>query len=144
MAHFLSPLLRSGDAPWTLVHEETGRVLADRLHTAFDSASRRSGLLGEVTWPAGSALVIAPCQAVHTIGMRFPIDVMFVDRDGRIVKARRGLGPWRMAAAWRAFAAVELSVGSVTDGLRVGDRVRLALAPGSSLQQQASSVDNSG
>ena len=131
MAHFLSPLLRNGDAPWTLVQATTGQVVADRLHTAFDSASRRSGLLGQAAWPAGSALVIAPCQAVHTIGMRFPIDVLFVDRDGCVVKARGSLGPWRMAAAWRAFAAIELAAGSVRDVLRAGDQVRLALAASS-------------
>jgi uncharacterized membrane protein (UPF0127 family) len=128
MAHFLSPLLRNGDAQWTLVQATTGQILADRLHAAFDSASRRSGLLREATWPAGSALVIAPCQAVHTIGMRFPIDVLFVDRDGCVVKTRGSLGPWRMAAAWRAFAAIELPAGSVKDLVRAGDRVRLALA----------------
>jgi hypothetical protein len=129
MAHFLTPLLRDGDAQWTLVEAATGRVLATRLHTAFDSASRRGGLLGEATWPVGSALVIAPCQAVHTIGMRFPIDVVFADRDGRVVQARGSLGPWRMAAAWRAFAAIELAAGSVKDVVRRGDRLRLVRAP---------------
>ena len=128
MTHFLAPLLRDRGRSWTLVGNDGTTVVAHRLHGAFDSATRRTGLLGKSEWPAGAALIIAPCQAVHTIGMRFPIDVMFVDRQGVVVKTRSAVGPWRMAAAWRAFAAIELPAGTLDGLVRVGDQVRLVAA----------------
>ena len=124
--HFLQPLLRQPDLHWTLVHGKDGRVLATRLSTAFDSAARREGLLKQDAWPAGAALVIAPCQAVHTVGMRFAIDVLFVDRAGRVVKVRERMVPWRMAGALRAFATIELPAGTLSGVVRAGDTVTLA------------------
>jgi uncharacterized membrane protein (UPF0127 family) len=123
--HFLTPLLRKPEAAWRLVHEMSGHVLASCVHTAFDSASRREGLLKQAAWPAGSALVIAPCQAVHTVGMQFAIDVVFVDRQGRVLKVREGMRPWRMAAALTAFAVVELPAGSIGGTAQPGDTLSL-------------------
>ena len=50
--------------------------------------------------------------AIHTFAMRFAIDVLFVSKDGRVLKVRRGVRPGRIAAAWRAFAVIELPAGS--------------------------------
>jgi len=124
--HFLAPLLRDPAMPWSLVHAPSGRVLATTVRGAFDSASRREGLLKQVAWPEGSALVIAPCQAVHTVGMRFSIDVLFVDRAGQVVKARERVGPWRMAGALRAFAAIELPAGTLAGEVQQGDVVTIS------------------
>jgi uncharacterized membrane protein (UPF0127 family) len=61
---------------------------------------------------------------VHTFFMRFPIDLVFAARDGRVVKIRSGVGPWRISAAAGAFAVVELASGAAgRAGLRVGDRL---------------------
>ena len=78
MSHFLRPLLARHPVAQALVNERTGSVVAETLETAFDSGTRRRGLLGRDDLPAGSALVLAPCNAVHTVRMRFPIDVVFV------------------------------------------------------------------
>lgn len=120
-AHFLAPLVRSGREGWTLVHGPSGRVLAGDLHTAFDSASRRSGLLQRSAWPIGAALIIAPCQAVHTVGMRFAIDVLLVDRAGRVVRIRERVRPWRVVIAPTAFAAIELPAGTLAGTVQAGD-----------------------
>lgn len=119
------PLLRDPQVAWSLVAERTEAVIATTLRTAFDSASRREGLLKHTAWPAGSALIIAPCQAVHTVGMQFAIDVVFVDRAGRVVKVRERVVPFRMAGALRAFAAIELPAGTVGGALRPGDILTL-------------------
>jgi uncharacterized membrane protein (UPF0127 family) len=124
--HFLGPLLRDPAAPWTLVHAPSGRVLATTVRGAFDSASRREGLLKQSAWPEGSALIIAPCQAVHTVGMRFAIDVLFVDRGGRVVKVRERVRPWRIAGALTAFAVIELPAGTLGAVVRAGDVLALA------------------
>lgn len=89
------------------------QIVATHLMPAFDSASRRTGLLKYDTMPAGAAMIIAPCSAVHTFRMRFPIDVAFVAKDGRVLKVRHAVRPSRIAAAMRAFAVVELAAGSL-------------------------------
>jgi uncharacterized membrane protein (UPF0127 family) len=125
MSHFLRPLLEPRQAA-QLVHERTGALVAAVLETAFDSAARRRGLLGRDDLADGCALVLAPCNAIHTWRMRFPIDVLFVDRDGRITKIVERLGAWRVAASFSAFATIELRAGAI-DGrnVTVGDRLTL-------------------
>jgi uncharacterized membrane protein (UPF0127 family) len=92
------------------------------LEAALDSKSRRKGLLGRDGFQAGRALVIAPTNAVHTWFMRFAVDLAFVTKDGRILKVRHRLGPWRASAALRAFAVIELPAGTLRDtDTRPGD-----------------------
>ena len=113
MPSFLSPLLRDGSAQYRLENVRTGAMVANVLLTAFDSQARRKGLLGRDSLPEGTALVIAPSNAVHTFFMRFAIDVAFVTREGRIVKIRAAVRPWRITGALRAFAVVELPAGAL-------------------------------
>ena len=97
-------------------------MLATRVETAFDSRSRRRGLLGRHALAADTMLAIAPSNAVHTFGMRFPIDVLFVARDGRVVKRVVSMRARRIAGALRAFATLEF--GAAHDGVartQVGD-----------------------
>jgi uncharacterized membrane protein (UPF0127 family) len=126
MSHFLRPLLGPQQVARTLVNERTGFVLADMLETAFDSGARRRGLLGRDDLAAGAAMVLAPCNAVHTCRMRFPIDVVFAARDGRVTKIVRQLAAWRAAASFPAFATIELRAGAIgAIDLIVGDRLVL-------------------
>lgn len=111
--HFLARLLEPAPRRLTLRNVRTGLALATILETAFDSTSRRRGLLGRERLPEGTALVIAPCGAVHTFFMRFAIDIVFARRDGRVVKTRSRVPPRRLAGALRAFAAIELPAGAV-------------------------------
>jgi uncharacterized membrane protein (UPF0127 family) len=123
---FLQPLLREPATPWMLA-SQGGLVIAPRVEAAFDSETRRRGLLGR-DGLEDTALVIAPCNAVHTWFMRFAIDVLFVSRSGAIVAMRRAVPPWRIAVGWRAFATIELPAGTIDRvGLREGDQ--LAIKP---------------
>ena len=127
MTHFLEPLLRRRLGPARLIDAATGTIVASHVEPAFDGASRRQGLLGRHTWAAGRALVLAPCAAVHTCFMRFPIDVVFVDRDGRVRKVAEHLKAWRIAMSPCAFAAIERAAGSVAAaGLRPDSRVAIS------------------
>jgi uncharacterized protein len=123
MATFLTPLLRNaGDHE--LRNERTGAIVATRILTAFDSASRRTGLLRHESFPEGSGLIIAPSNAIHSFFMRFSIDVAFVSRDGRVVKVRAALSPWRITGAFRAYAVIELPAGTLErTKTRKGDRL---------------------
>ena len=141
MSYFLRPLLATHDAAHTLVNERTRSLVASELETAFDSNSRRRGLLGRDDLAAGTALVLAPCNAVHTVRMRFPIDVVFVARDGRVTKIVPKLAAWRAAASFSAFATIELRAGTIESAdLIIGDRLVVG-SPGvqSSLSSRTSS-----
>jgi uncharacterized membrane protein (UPF0127 family) len=113
-----------------LVAEPGARPLADSLELARDSATRKRGLLGRAGLAPGVALVIAPCQAVHTFGMQFSIDVIFAARDGRVLKIRNAVPARRLAASVRAFATIEMAAGSAARaGLSVGDLLRVVTRP---------------
>ena len=123
MSHFLRPLLE-GPREAEFVNERTGACVATTVETAFDSATRRRGLLGRDGLAEGHALVLAPCNAVHTWRMQFAIDVLFVARDGVVTKVVERLGAWRMAASFRAYATIEFRAGFVeAQDVRVGDRL---------------------
>lgn len=126
MAHCLSPLARNPQAPLALVNVRTGMSLATRLIAAFDSPTRRQGLLGRSGLAAGDALILAPCSSIHTAFMRFPIDVLFLDRAGRVLRAVPDVHPWRVRMTWRGFAVVELPAGTLSaSDTRPGDAVEL-------------------
>ena len=113
-----------------LVNQRTDEALADRVEVAVTRRDRRKGLLGRSGLEPASALIIAPCFSIHTMFMRFDIDVVFVDEDGRVVKVVRDMTPWRIAVDPTAHAVVELPAGSLRDRqVNVGDRLYL-LEPG--------------
>jgi uncharacterized protein len=94
---------------------------------ARTSGERRRGLIGhERLWPSG-ALVIPRCRQVHTFGMRFPIDILFVDRAGVVVRVCRELGPHRLSPfVPRARSAIELEAGTVErTGTEPQDRIEI-------------------
>ena len=69
------------------------------------------GLLAEL--PSGHALLIPDCRSVHTFGMRFAIDVAFLDDRGRPIRVERGVPPRRVLACRRAFAVLETRAGEI-------------------------------
>lgn len=116
-------LARSG-GPFRLINERTGLAVATTLEGAFDSAARKRGLLGRDSLPPGHALIIAPSNMVHTFFMRFPIDILIVRRDGRVVKARRNVPARRIVGALRGFAVIEMAAYELDrSGAAAGDRL---------------------
>ena len=74
----------------------------------------------------GAGIIIAPCGGIHTLFMRFPIDVVFVNKDGTVRKVCHGLRPWRLALSALAFAVVEVAAGEASrSGTESGDRLTL-------------------
>ena len=109
-----------------LVNARTERAVASAIEVAGSRASRRKGLLGRDGLSPGAGLVLTPCNAIHTIGMRFAIDVVFLDSQGRVRKIVPNLPPWRMAVSPLSRATVELPAGALqSDDVRVGDRLYL-------------------
>jgi uncharacterized membrane protein (UPF0127 family) len=111
-----------------LINDRTNASIASDVKLAATRAERRRGLLGRDRLDLAAALVLTPCAAVHTAFMRFPIDVVFLDRKGCAVKIVRDLKPWRIAAAARARSVVELAAGALDQhDVAVGDRLYVAI-----------------
>ena len=96
------------------LHVELTRAdgqLVCRCRVATSFASRFRGLMGVAQLPAGYRPAAARDESVHTHFMRFPIDVVFLDSEQRIVSVVKALPPWRLAAAKTAASALELAAG---------------------------------
>jgi len=108
-----------------MVVERSGQVLAVRVEQAVTYWTRLVGLLGRSTMPDGFALLIRSCASVHTWFMRFPIDVVFLDADDRVLRIVPELPPFRMASCpRRARAVLELGSGAASRAdLQPGDRL---------------------
>jgi uncharacterized protein len=100
-----------------------GDVLATA-EVADTRRARRRGLLGRADFEG--ALVLRPCRHVHTLFMRFPIDVAFCDADGVVLRTRC-LRPWRVSSlVANAAFAIEAQAGAFERwGLRPGDQVEV-------------------
>ena len=123
-AHFLQPLLAPRAPARRLVNRSRDITLARRIEAAFDSRTRRTGLLGRQGLSPDAVLAIAPSNAIHTFGMQFSIDVLFVSRDGTVMKRAIAMKPRRISAALRAFAVLEFTAGHAGVALtRVGDQL---------------------
>ena len=100
--------------------------LADRVEVAGSGGDRRKGLLGKESLPVGEGLWIVPCEAVHTFFMRFAIDLVYLDRNRRVVKTKENVAPWRLSACLRAHSVLELPIGSIRKSKTVsGDVLNL-------------------
>ena len=88
-------------------------MLADRALIADTSTTRKTGLLKHERLEPGEGLWIKPCEGVHTVGMKFPIDVLFLDKKRKVVKIRAAMPRWRMAACLWAHSVLELPSGTI-------------------------------
>ena len=106
-----------------LLVEGSGAEVAARVEHARSFAARLRGLLGRDRLQVGEALVIDPCNSVHTLFMRFAIDVAFVDASGRVLRMVPELRPWRVTRIHPAARRViELAAGALARaGVREGD-----------------------
>jgi len=100
-------------------------VLGDKVRTASTFLSRLVGLLGTAAIEDGGGLWIVPCRSVHTLTMRYPIDVAFLDAKGVVVGILEGLPPNRVGGVFRdAHGALELRAGTLAaTGTSPGDRL---------------------
>ena len=110
-----------------LVRNQTRQtVLADRAERADTSAKRRVGLLHHKSLAPGEGLWIVPCESVHTFFMKFPIDLVYLDKRLKVRKVRHAVPPWRLSACFTAHSVLELPAGSAAEtGTAVGDELTI-------------------
>jgi len=112
---------------YRVVNLTRGRELASEVRVASSFSARLIGLLKHKELPPGEGLVIRPCNSVHTFGMRFTIDVLFLDEQGVIVDAWCQMPPNRVSGIVReAKEVLELPAGTVLASRTLpGDRLAL-------------------
>jgi uncharacterized membrane protein (UPF0127 family) len=106
---------------------ETGAEVADRVEIAESFLALTRGLLGRSSLPAGEGICLVGCWNIHMFGMKFPIDVIYIDARRRVLKTVEGLAPWRISACPGAHSTIELGAGSLArTPVAVGDRLDFA------------------
>jgi uncharacterized protein len=99
-----------------------GTVLCERCEIADRYFARMRGLLGRDGLEPGGGMLLTPEPSVHMFFMRFPIDVVFLDREHKVVSVRHELRPWQVAGARGAHASLELPAGTAASaGIAEGD-----------------------
>jgi uncharacterized membrane protein (UPF0127 family) len=111
---------------FVILHQ--GQVWARRIEYAVRWHERMRGLLGRTSLGDDAAMVIKKCNAVHTLCMKFAIDLVFVDKANRIVRIVENVRPGRFCVwgGWRAAHVIESEAGQLDFGkLKVGDALEL-------------------
>jgi uncharacterized membrane protein (UPF0127 family) len=106
--------------------------LATRLSVAETHWSRLRGLMGKdaASFAAGDGLWIVPSRGVHTLAMKFPIDVLYLDTNKQVVHVEQNLKPWRVARVSLHTASVLELPGNTLEssGTTIGDEIEIALS----------------
>ena len=111
----------------TTVYRADETPVCERCVVADTAPTRLKGLLGRPRLGTDEGLLIRPTSAIHTCFMRFPIDVVFLDRRLVVVGVVTDLRPWRFAARRGAKSVLELAAGEIARrGIRAGERLRLS------------------
>jgi uncharacterized membrane protein (UPF0127 family) len=87
-------------------------VLGDAVELADTSETRRVGLLKHERLEPGAGLWIVPCESVHTFFMKFPIDLVYLDKQRKVRKVRHAVPAWRLSACLTAHSILELPAGT--------------------------------
>jgi uncharacterized membrane protein (UPF0127 family) len=96
-----------------LVRNQTrNTVLGDAVDVADSSSTRRTGLLKHERLEQGEGLWIIPCESVHTFFMKFPIDLVYVDKGKKVRKVRHAVPAWRLSMCLSARSILELPAGT--------------------------------
>jgi|SRR6476661_9056019 len=110
------------------VHAPSGKSLADHLEVPATFVGRGVGLMFRRELPAGRGMWIVPCNGIHMMFMRFPIDAVFLDRTERVKKVYAKLPAWYGVVwlEWGAHSVLELPPGSTADlDLQRGDQIEI-------------------
>jgi uncharacterized membrane protein (UPF0127 family) len=121
------------NGPFLVRNRDRGALLASNVQLADTPRARCVGLLKHKFLQEGEGLWIFPSQAIHTFGMRFPIDVLFLDSQLRVKRVYQRLVPYRLTSfVWGARSVLELPSGSLAStGTMAGDQLQFLRCPDS-------------
>jgi uncharacterized protein len=104
-----------------------GEKIFEDIRMADTLTSRLIGLMFQAT-PPGEGLLLDPCRSIHTFFMKYPLDIVFLDRQNKMVKIIRHLAPWRMTWIYfRAVKTLEVPAGRLPPHVREGDELEVQI-----------------
>ena len=100
-------------------------ILAENCSTADTFFTRFKGLMGVNRLPAGSSLHIVPCNSIHMLFMKIPLDIVFLDRSNAVVHLIESIQPWKVSKiVHKAHSVLELPTGTIkASGTCIGDQI---------------------
>lgn len=106
------------------LRKNDGELVCERCVIADRMLPRMRGLLGRRALGSDEGLLLRPAPSIQTFFMRFPIDAVFLDRDGNVLKVSNEVRPWRMTGCRGAHATLELPAGAAAlRGIEEGERL---------------------
>lgn len=108
---------------YSIVNERTGAQIADSAWVADKPWNRMWGLLGRSGLAHGRAIILRPADQIHTVLMRFALDVVFADQNGTVQKVERNMRPFRFSSAKGARQVIEMASGTLPAETEPGDRL---------------------
>jgi len=115
---------------YRIANSRTGQIVAEHAELAQSPLKRMKGLLGKKGLAPDEAIILRPASSIHTVFMRFAIDVIYIDRDNKVVKVVRDLVPYRFSAAKGAKTVIEMMTGATTTtDLQPGDQLTMTEQP---------------
>ena len=109
-----------------VIHPSSNTVIGENIHIADDFVSSLVGLMFKKSLKDQDGLLIENCRSIHTCFMRFPIDVVFLDKDNNVVKVLREIGPWKFTWFYlKARKVLELNGGTLPHTISAGDRLEV-------------------
>jgi uncharacterized membrane protein (UPF0127 family) len=109
-----------------MVQNQNQIRIADRAMEASSMLSRMKGLMFSKEMIGFDGLFIKPCNSIHTFFMNYPIDVLFLNKEMKVVKIKRNLRPWRMTRMYlSAHQVLELKGGSLDSRILEGDKLEV-------------------
>ena len=108
---------------YEVVNARTGRVVATRIEEAAGPWQSFRGLMLRKSLPQGHGMLFRPARGIHTQFMRFPIDLIYIDKGNRVVKIRPSVPPWRFDFT-NAAAVIEMNGGAAGESdIQPGDEL---------------------
>lgn len=107
------------------IKNESGEIVGEKIKLADGFIDRLMGLMFQRGWSEFDALWIFPCNSIHTFFMLENIDVIFINKEMKIVKIIRHMGPWRMTWVYfKAYSVIELKAGTLSENIKEGQLLR--------------------
>jgi uncharacterized membrane protein (UPF0127 family) len=108
---------------YLITNSRTGQVVANPAVMASSPLTRMKGLLGRASMPANEAIILRPASSIHTLFMRFALDIIYLDRDNKVLKLVPDLVPYRFSAGSKAHTVLEMTSGATASmDLQRGDQ----------------------
>lgn len=116
---------------FSFFNKDRNCYVASKASWAANLFTKLRGLLGTDTLPAGEGLYLERCNQIHMFGMRYAIDVVFIDKKSRVIGLCHEIGPGRISPAyWNARGCLEVPAGTILDtGTQIGDEIEIVKLP---------------